>query len=174
MSEIDLKGYVTNTGVSLAELSAERPVLLVFLRHTGCPFCQEAMADVRANREVFAEKGVVPCFVHQGEEGDAMQAFFERSKVGDVARIADPERELYGLFDVAEGSLLQVFGPRAMVRATQAILKGHRPPAGKPEGNVWQLPGTVIVQGGRVVAQHKHRHQGDRADVAGMVCSLPG
>ena len=33
------------------ELSRRKPVLLIFLRHSGCPFCKQAVADVAAARE---------------------------------------------------------------------------------------------------------------------------
>jgi hypothetical protein len=40
----------TNYGVTLNELSRISPVLLVFLRHAGCTFCREALADLAARR----------------------------------------------------------------------------------------------------------------------------
>ncbi|MFN8816592.1 MAG: hypothetical protein ACK5ZV_07645, partial [bacterium] len=43
-----LRGAMTSGGQSVAELSMRSPVLMVFLRHFGCTFCREALADVRA------------------------------------------------------------------------------------------------------------------------------
>ena len=40
----------TTSGGSLAELSNRQPVLLVLLRHSGCTFCREALADLAVRR----------------------------------------------------------------------------------------------------------------------------
>nr|WP_256200529.1 hypothetical protein [Verrucomicrobium spinosum] len=37
---------LTSAGPSLAALSQQSPVLVVFLRHAGCTFCREALADI--------------------------------------------------------------------------------------------------------------------------------
>ena len=41
----------TNRGQTLQEMSQERPLLLVFLRHRGCPFCRETLADFASSVE---------------------------------------------------------------------------------------------------------------------------
>ena len=45
----------TQQGSTLLELSKQAPVLLVFLRHTGCTFCREALADLAADEDTFID-----------------------------------------------------------------------------------------------------------------------
>ena len=45
---------------NLKMLSDEKPVLLVFLRHFGCVFCKEAMADLsKLKNEIIDFKKIV-------------------------------------------------------------------------------------------------------------------
>ncbi|MFG0276220.1 MAG: hypothetical protein ACF8QF_14315, partial [Phycisphaerales bacterium] len=53
-----MKRAITNTGESLADLSHVRPTLVVFLRHSGCTFCREAMSDLRRQRGAIEKDGV--------------------------------------------------------------------------------------------------------------------
>ena len=48
-----------------ADLWAEGPVLFVWARHSGSPFFQEALAQLRANRRKLAERGVELALVVQ-------------------------------------------------------------------------------------------------------------
>ena len=36
----------TEDGVSLGDLSATAPVLLIFLRHSGCTYCRQTLSDL--------------------------------------------------------------------------------------------------------------------------------
>ena len=47
----------TDQGSTVETLSRQRPVLLVFLRHAGCTFCREALADLAAQRRDVREPG---------------------------------------------------------------------------------------------------------------------
>ena len=47
----------TEEGLSLDKLSREKQIMLVFLRHFGCIFCQEAMKDISAQRELKKKNG---------------------------------------------------------------------------------------------------------------------
>ena len=51
-------------GQTLAQLSAERPVLVVFLRHTGCAFCREALSDLQKQRSGIESRGTSIALVH--------------------------------------------------------------------------------------------------------------
>jgi hypothetical protein len=42
--------YTSQGGETLASLTANREVFLVFLRHFGCTFCREALADIAEKR----------------------------------------------------------------------------------------------------------------------------
>ncbi len=157
-----------NTGQSLDELSRQAPALVVFLRHTGCPFCREAMRDVHRQREAIAAAGVTPVFVHQGPEDEAARAIFECEHVADIPRISDPDRHLYRAFELRRGNLWQMFGPKVWWRSMQAIATGSR--AGRVVGDAFQMPGVFVLHKGRIVRAFRHASQADRPDYQGISC----
>ena len=89
----------TAGGDTLASLAARGPLLLVFLRHFGCPLCQEMVADVAARRTAMADSGTTVVFIHMHPEPQAA-AFFARHGVSDLQRVSDPARTLYRAFGV--------------------------------------------------------------------------
>jgi len=62
-----LDSKLTRKGVDLATLSLVSPVLLVFLRHAGCPFCREAMSDLASSRQAIEETGTRIVLVYLGD-----------------------------------------------------------------------------------------------------------
>jgi len=70
-----LRGFHTETGRSLLELVDESPVLLVFLRHSGCAFCAMALDRVSQLRPQIEAKGIRPVFVHLGSPERAKPYF---------------------------------------------------------------------------------------------------
>lgn len=157
------------SGASVLELSKRGRIMLVFLRHTGCPFCREAMADVQRRRAEI-ERSARVVFVHQAPEDEANAAFFDRAGVGDIPRVSDPERRLYRAMGLTRGSLWAVFGPYIWFRSIQAMLSGRR--LGRLIGDVFQMPGVFIVENGRVVGAYRHKSQADRPDYAAVACAV--
>lgn len=158
-------------GVNLApgtladQLAAHRgpagETLLVFLRHFGCIFCRETVAELRAAAE--KDPAYPPVlFFFQGTptEGRA----FLRRYWREARAVADPERQLYAAFGVTRGSVLQLFGPGVWRAASRAREKGHE--QGPAQGNVLMMPGVFLVRGADVVWTHRYRHAGDHPDFA--------
>lgn len=153
---------------SLDSLSREGPVLVVFLRHFGCTFCREALADLAAVRERLAADGVRPVVVHMSDEARARE-FLDGYGLADVARISDPERVLYRAFDLRRGGLGQLFGAKVWWRGLRAgLLDGHG--VGALDGDGFQMPGAFLVRDGRILRRFAHRSAADRPDY----CELAG
>ncbi len=174
-----LAGAVTDGGETVLELSRRRRVMLVFLRHFGCTFCREAVAEVGKVREEIEAAGAEVVFVympgHGVDAGEAerakgeakSRAFFERYGLGDVRRVADPGKALYSAFGLGRGSLGQLFGPRVWGRGFSAgVLKGHL--VGKLVGDGFQMPGVFVIEDGEVVAGYRHEHAGSEVDYCGL------
>jgi hypothetical protein len=143
---------------SLRDQLGERPTLLVFLRHFGCTFCRETVADLR---EAASDPGYPPVlFFFQGSvtEGRA----FLRRYWPEARAVADPELSFYEAFGVNRGSLLQMFGPGVFVAGYRSRRKGHE--NGPRSGDIYRMPGAFLVQGDRVLWQHTYRHAGDHPD----------
>ncbi|WP_265593547.1 peroxiredoxin-like family protein [Verrucomicrobium sp. BvORR034] len=152
---------VTSTGQSLAELSQETPLLLVFLRHSGCTFCREALADLARVRQAIEASGTRIALVHMGEPA-AFATFSGQYGLSDLPAVADPSRRLYGGLGLRRGKISQLLGWKVWWRGFQAFLRGHR--VGKFEGDVTQLPGVFLIFRGGVLRRHFHQTSADRPD----------
>lgn len=160
----------TSTGPTVAELSRQSPVLLVFLRHSGCTFCREALADLAAQRTAREKTGTQLVLVHMTDDA-SFRAFAESYGLGDAPLVADPDRRLYRALGLGEASLWQMLDPRVWWRGFQAaILRRHG--FGGVQGNVAQMPGVFVIRDGHVAAGHIHRSPADRPDYLEL-CQLP-
>ncbi len=152
----------TDKGRSVFGLSRERPVLLIFLRHFGCPFCREALSDLSKDYERIRENGVDVVLVHMYPEhiADRMMEVYELS---GLPHISDPAQEAYRAFGLERASLNQLNCIRMWVRGIAAsFLSGHF--LGNGKGDFKQLPGLFLIRNGRVVKQFHHELPCDRPD----------
>jgi peroxiredoxin len=159
----------TTTGATVAALSEDRPVLLVFLRHAGCTFCREAMADLAARRGIIEARGTTVVLVHMGAAAEFAR-FAGEYGLDDLPAVSDPERQLYRALGLRRGRWSQLLGPTVWWRGFQAWKSGHA--VGSPAGDVMQMPGTFLVFHGRVIRRFLHTTASDRPDYAGL-CELP-
>ena len=157
----------TQSGMTLDELSRLSPTLLVFLRHTGCTFCREALADLAERRRELESNGARLVLVHMSsEERDAR--FFAKYGLQDVERISDPERALYRAFGLPRGSFGDLFGPRVWLRGFQAGVLG-RHGVGALTGDGFQMPGVFLLFHGEIVRSYRHQSASDRPDYLSLV-----
>jgi hypothetical protein len=153
-------------GRTVEELSNDQPVLLVFLRHFGCTFCREALADLRVQRSRIEAAGVRIAVVHMSPEQGA-PAFFGRYGMDDVPRFSDPERALYRRFELRRGGWRQLFGLRVWLRGARAVLAdGHG--VGALAGDGFQMPGAFLVLNGQVVRAYRHDTAASRPDYCAL------
>lgn len=160
----------TQAGQSLAELSRERPQLVVFLRHIGCTFCRQALGDLAKQRATISASGTGIVVVHM--ESEALAAgLFERYGMGDVPRISDPQRRLYEAAGVPRGNLLQVAGPDVWLPGLASLLTGHIPTV--PTSDVFQLPGAILLKDGKVLRSFYSKTSAERADYCALAETFP-
>lgn len=157
----------TNQGVTLEEMSALSPVLLVFLRHAGCTFCREALADLAARRKEIEANGARLTLVHMGSEEHGAK-FFAKYGLQDVPRVSDPERALYRAFGLPRGSFGDLFGPKVWWRGFQAGILG-RHGVGMLVGDGFQMPGVFLIFHGEVLRSYRHVSAADRPDYLALV-----
>lgn len=166
-----LNRFKTNKGVSIGELSAHGKVMLVFLRHFGCTFCRESMADICTKRKKIEEAGTTIILVHQMDEGYARQ-IMEIYELDNLHRVSDPELKLYHSFGLGRGKLRQIFGLRVWWRGFIAgFLKGHL--IGTLRGDGWQMPGVFVVYQNRILEAFRHEYASDRPNYLALAnCNL--
>ena len=165
-----VRSFRSQDGRTLNELSAEHPVLVVFLRHTGCAFCREALSDLQKQRGKIERSGTSIALVHMVSNDEAAR-FFRSYGLDNVPRFSDPERKLYQAFDLHGGNLWQLIGPSVFWRGMKAFFSGHG--AGRIRGDVAQLPGTFVLHRGEIVQAFRNKTAADRPDYAELACAVP-
>ena len=155
-----LGAYTSQTGQTLAVL-AERPLFLVFLRHFGCTFCREAVADLSEKRQAIEAKGAPLAFVHLGTEEKA-QWFFKPYGLLDVPRLSDPEGHLYQAFGLLRAELRQYLNSESILRMLNAWFRGHF--VGFPAGDIERMPGAFLINRGEIQKAFRHKLVSDRPD----------
>ncbi len=88
----------------------------------------------------FQSQGMKVAVVTMGTPEDTAQ-LCRRHRV-DFICLADPGLEAYRAFGLERGSVAQVMGPLVMWKATLSALKGNY---GLPKGDVFQMPGTFVI-----------------------------
>ncbi len=156
------QSIISNKGSSLYDLSTENTVMLIFLRHFGCVFCQEALQDISNNRSNWEKEGIKLVLVHPSDEasGDKYSSQFGLS---DIDRISDPDCKLYELFGLVKGSFSQLFGLQTMIRGFQVATKGNLPSL-KQVGDGFQMPGIFLIRNGNIRERYIHKNASDRPD----------
>jgi peroxiredoxin len=155
-----LAAYSSQTGQTLAT-QAERPLFLVFLRHFGCTFCREAVADLAEKRHTIEGKGVPLAFVHLGTEEKA-QWFFKPYGMLDVPRFSDPDGRLYEAFGLLRAELREYLNSESILRMLSAWLRGHF--VGFPAGDIERMPGAFLIDRGEIQKAFRHKLVSDRPD----------
>lgn len=152
-----LEHVLVDESTTLGEYSNQSPVLLVFLRHSGCTFCKETLAQLSAfvQREKTSLRPVVVT-MSSDQSNQALKATYE---LDTVPFISDPKRELYAAFELRRGRLLQLFGLKVWVRGVQAAFQGHG--IGALDGDGFQMPGTFIIKNGEIVKGYRQDSAGD-------------
>ena len=162
-----LQEMTTNTGDKLFDLSYQQPVLLVFLRHFGCTFCREALADISQKRDSIEEKGTRIVFVHMADNEVAEQ-YFQKYSLPGAVHISDPACQYYAAFGLSKGTFTQLFGLSTWVRGFSAgVLDGHG--IGPQLGDGFQMPGIFVLVNGQVRHSFIHKLASDRPDYEGLV-----
>jgi hypothetical protein len=128
--------------IALGRLWAERPVLLTLVRHYGCQFCREQVAQMRQIRGEIEAFGTSMVFIGNGTPPMA-EAFIEETGL-DVPLYTDPGREVYRALGAKRASALALLDPRLWLNGLRTLLHGYFP--GRPRGDTAQLGGVFLIR----------------------------
>lgn len=149
------------TRLALSGLLGKRPVLLVLLRHSGCPLCREHLIVTEGILDEIKEMGCDVIGVCHGSGKDAQALESELELRFPV--YANPGLSLYRELAMPRGSWWQVtLGPifREPVKAIRRLREVR-----KPGKDVRQLGGVVLLS---PEAEIRYRYcQKDSADMPG-------
>lgn len=164
-----LRTAVMNDGRNLFDLSFQSPLLLVCVRHFGCTYCRETLADLADQRDKIRHAGLVPIVVHMGsaEQAEPMLARFGLSEIGQVC---DPDRRLFRTLELPFGTLGQLISFKTFWRA---LVEGvvYKFGFGSFVGNGLQLSGAFVVKDGRIERAIRHSSPAERTKFETLICS---
>ena len=161
-------GIESQRGLTLEKLSHERPVLVVFLRHAGCAFCRETLAELAERRRELESRGVTIALVHMGSLMQGTQ-FLVRFGLEDLHRYSDPHCRLYRAFGLERARFGHLFGPRIWWPALRAaVLRGHG--FGWPAGDGFRSHGVFLLRSGRVIEGFRPATAAQRPDYLQLAC----
>jgi peroxiredoxin len=156
----------------LRALWAERPAVLVFLRHFGCLFCREQAAELDGRLQEIRERGAELVFIGNGNRHFARG--FQQDHGIKSPLYVDTKRDSYRALGMKRG-FFATLGSRATWRnMLRARKQGFR--QGLTRGDAWQNGGVVVVEpGGRVAFSYLSREAGDHPPAADVLAALgPG
>ena len=159
--------------VRLGSVWAERPVVLALMRHFGCIFCKEQVAELRQIVDDIHAEGAELVIVGSGSP--QMAGFFAEDYAITTPVLTDPQREVYRILEVRRPPRLSLADPRVVLPALRALLRGHRQVFGAESelGDTSQLGGVFIVRpGGEVAWAHRSAFAGDRPSNTQVLAAL--
>jgi peroxiredoxin len=136
---LSLPNY-TGASVEISSLWRERPLVLVFVRHAGCPLCRAHSAELRDEHDQFEAAGANVALVAMGNPSQVSQ--FREFNHLPFECLADEKQIAYKAYGIPRGKISQIAGPSVWLAGFQSIWKHG---AGAIIGDKYQLPGTVIV-----------------------------
>lgn len=166
-----LKSAQDQYHASLLELSQAAPTLILFLRHFGCCFCREALADIHASLPALEAERIKIVLVHMASDEEA-STFLASYGLADLSRISSPDQGLYKAFGLGRASANQLLTPQFWARGLQVLCNGHM--IGLPVGNGLQMPGIFLIHKGKIVKSFRHSQASDRVNYLNFaICSTP-
>jgi hypothetical protein len=138
------------------------PLVVAFLRHTGCPFAEWTARELRA--AAARQPGVAWVAVSHAPP-TATGAWAEAiGGVAGVTLVSDPERCAYSAWGLGRSSLGHFAGRRSLAQVARLAREGVR--NRHPDGTRWQRAGTFAVAAdGSVAWRHLPDHAGDLPDL---------
>lgn len=150
-------------GKRLLEQSEAGPVMLVFLRHTGCTFCRESLQKLSEQQERLKQKFAGIGLIHMSDE-DEFKIFASQYSLQAMEFISDPERKIYRSFGLSRGHWRQLFGLKVIWRGLVAAVRGGHG-VGALEGDGFQMPGTFVLYQREVMTSFPARTAADTVPV---------
>jgi peroxiredoxin len=126
--------------IRLGELWTERTVVLLFVRHFGCIFCRQQIAELRPLADPIRALGAELVVIGLGTVDEARA--FRSEQALDIRIFTDPTREAYCAMEMRRGGR-SVLSPGVFVRALKAWRQGFRQT--RPAGDPLQQGGVVII-----------------------------
>jgi peroxiredoxin len=163
--------FPSSRGRTLAEISRDGPLMIVFLRHLGCTFCKEALQDLAKTQKQIEQLGVSIALVHMSHPKQ-VSTTVKRYGLEEVDQFCDGTCEIYRAFGVERGSFLQLFGPKVIWRGIAATLKGNI--LGALDGDGFRMPSIFFMHEGQIQGSFRHQSAADRPNYVDLARQFRG
>jgi len=150
-------------------LEPERPAIVAFLRHTGCPFAERTMQMLREGAS--SSRQVQWIAVSQAGEQATERWCRAVGGADEVRLVSDPSRRAYAEWGLERTSAGHFLGRRSLHAAAGLARSGIR--NRHPTGTRWQSAGTFALDREAVVRWCSlPAHAGDLPDLDQALGSL--
>jgi hypothetical protein len=149
---------VGESSKNLWTMSFEKKCLMIFLRHFGCIFCKNMLATIALEQDFLKKRGYQIVLVHQSDLLVSKE-FFKQFAFKQYFEISDPYRNCYKAFNINSARPINLFNLKLIYGAWNSYRQGYK--MSKIEGNVWQMPGLLILSEGQILKQYEFSHMGE-------------
>ncbi|KAL0485168.1 RGS12 [Acrasis kona] len=159
-----LDGFLTNKNVSVGKINKKHKILLLFLRHSRCCFCQEAIADIAENYTALVKYNTIPILVHM--ENPSYFSRFLENFAGDneiiknMVTVHDEDNVLSDTFGIIKQAS-RIYSGYVISRALTSQYKSRPPIEG---GRFLRVPSLFIIDDGVVLKEFRHVHMAQKPD----------
>lgn len=154
--------------VQLGQLWTGRTAVLLFVRHFGCLFCRQQIAELLPSVSRIRASGAELFIVGNGSVEEART--FQQEHQLPVTVLTDPTRQAYCALEMRSG-LGTVLRPSVFLRSLKALRSGFRQSV--VAGDPLQQGGVVVVgPGGTERYRFISRSAGDHPDPGAILESL--
>jgi thiol-disulfide isomerase/thioredoxin len=136
---------------------SEQVVIVHFLRHLGCIFCQYGVDQLHELKQKDPRFPTI-FFVHQSPP-DVAEAFFAKHFPG-APHISDPKQNLYRRFGILRLNAGSLFNPLSILKGIKITLSGYATRLFTKD-DVWVLSGTFLFNVGKLIWSHRAKFAGD-------------
>lgn len=126
--------------VRLATVWADRPTVVVLLRHFGCLFCKEQAAEMSAVGDEIERLGAGMVFIGSGSPQYAK--WFQEDYAPRWPVYSDTGLVTYQALEARRG-LVSSANPRTVWLSLRALLRGYR--QGKTQGDQYQQGAVAVI-----------------------------
>lgn len=130
----------TGQSVRLSSLWHDQPLVLIFVRHLGCPLCRGELAQVRDQIQQYKDVGAEVAAITMSPVAE-LSPFREQFQL-PFRLLSDVERAAYRAYGLQRGGLLAVAGPGMWQRGWKSLLTFG---AGRVVGDPYQMSGSFVI-----------------------------